>query len=69
MPGPFPSLVMSSHIPASVPLSQRFTLGRFFPLHGWLVVGDGRRLQSPPDEEDVRVERRCHDGTFLSVLL
>jgi len=40
--------VMSPHIPASIPSSPRFTLGRFFPLHDRLIVGDGRRLQSPP---------------------
>jgi hypothetical protein len=50
-------------------LSLHFTLRRFFPLHGWLIVEDGRRLQSPPDEEDVRVERSFRDDAFLSVLL
>jgi hypothetical protein len=37
-----PSFVMSPNIPASVPPSSSFSLGRFFPWHGWLVVGDGR---------------------------
>jgi hypothetical protein len=41
-------------------------LGRFFPLHSWLVVRDGRRLQSPPDEEDVEVERSYCDAHFFS---
>jgi hypothetical protein len=66
---PFPSLVMSPHIPASVPSLPCFTLGRFFPLYGRLIVGDGRRLQSVPDEEDVGVERSWCDGILLSVLL
>jgi hypothetical protein len=39
---PLPSLVMSPNISASVPLLSSFSLGRFFPWHGWLVVGDGR---------------------------
>jgi hypothetical protein len=66
---PFPSLVMSPNIPASVPSSSSFSLGRFFPWHGWLVVGDGRWLQSPPNEEDVGVERSCYGDEFLYVLL
>jgi hypothetical protein len=37
----FPSFVMSPHVPASVPPSSCFTLGRFFPLHGRLIVRDG----------------------------
>jgi hypothetical protein len=45
---PNTSLVMSPHILASVPSLPRFTLGKFFPLHGRLIIGDGRRLQSPP---------------------
>jgi hypothetical protein len=57
---------MSPNIPASVPSSPCFTLGRFFPLHGRLIVRDGRRFQSPPDEEDVGVERSYRDGVFPS---
>jgi hypothetical protein len=37
-----PSLMMSPNVPASVPSLPSFSLGRFFPGHGWLVVGDGR---------------------------
>jgi hypothetical protein len=54
---PLPSFVMSPNIPASVPPSSSFSLRRFFPRHGWLIVGDGRWFYSPPDEEDVGVER------------
>jgi hypothetical protein len=39
---PLPSFMMSPNIPASVPPSPSFSLGRLFPWHGWLVVGDGR---------------------------
>jgi hypothetical protein len=39
---PLPSLVMSLNIPASVPSSLSFSLGRLFPWHGWFIVGDGR---------------------------
>jgi hypothetical protein len=39
---PLPSFVMSPNILASVPPSPSFSLRRFFPWHGWLVVGDGR---------------------------
>jgi hypothetical protein len=39
---PLPSFVMSLNISASVPPSASFSLRRFFPRHGWLVVGDGR---------------------------
>jgi hypothetical protein len=37
----FSSLVMSLHVLASVPPSSCFTLGRFFPLHGRRIIGDG----------------------------
>jgi hypothetical protein len=39
---PLPSFVMLPNIPTSVPPSASFSLRRFFPRHGWLVVGDGR---------------------------
>jgi hypothetical protein len=39
---PFPSFVMSPNIAASVPPSTSFPLRRFFPKHGWLIIGDGR---------------------------
>jgi hypothetical protein len=39
---PFPSFVMSSNIPALVPPLASFSLRRFLPRHGWLIVGDGR---------------------------
>ena len=32
----------SATISASVPLSVSFSLRRFFPRHGWLVIRDGR---------------------------
>jgi hypothetical protein len=59
---------MSSNISASVPSSAGFPLRRFFLGRIWFIVGDGRRLHSP-DEEDVGVEwdRRCDE--LLSVLL
>jgi hypothetical protein len=65
---PFSGRVMSSNVPAPVPLSAGFSLRRFFSGCGWLVVGDGRRLHSP-DEEDVGVEWCCCSGDLLSVLL
>jgi hypothetical protein len=43
--------------------------GEALPLHGRLVIGDGRRFQSPPDEEDVGVERSRCGGELISVLL
>jgi hypothetical protein len=59
---PLPSFVMSLNISAVVPLSAGFSLRRFFPRHGWLVIGDGRLFYSLLDEEDVGVERsRCGD--------
>jgi hypothetical protein len=39
---PFPYFVMLPNISASVPPSASFSLRRFFPRHGWLVIGDGR---------------------------
>jgi hypothetical protein len=39
---PLPSFVMSPNISVSVPPLPSFLLRRFFPRHGWLVVGDGR---------------------------
>jgi hypothetical protein len=60
--------VMSSNVPASIPPSAGFSLRRFFSGCGRLVVGDGRRLHSP-DEEDVGVEWCCCRGDLLSVLL
>jgi hypothetical protein len=65
---PFSGRVMSSNVPASIPPSAGFSLRRFFSRCGRLVVGDGRRLHSP-DEEDVGVEGCCCRGDFLSVLL
>jgi hypothetical protein len=66
---PFLSFVMSPNILALVPPSASFSLKRFFPRHGWFVVGDGRRLYPPPNEEDVGVERSCYGDELLSVLL
>jgi hypothetical protein len=37
----FSGFMMSPSIPASVPPLVSFPLRRFFPRHGWLVVGDG----------------------------
>jgi hypothetical protein len=61
--------MMSPSIPASVPSSASFSLRRFFPRHGWLVVGDGGWFHSSPDEEDVGVEWSCRDDKLLSILL
>jgi hypothetical protein len=61
-------LVMSSDILASVSSSAGFPLRGFFPGRGQLVVGDGRRLHFP-DEEDVGVEWGSCYGDLLSVLL
>jgi hypothetical protein len=61
--------MMSSGVTALVPSSASFPLRRFFPRHGWFVVGDGGRFHSPLDEEDVGVEWSCHDDKLLSVLL
>jgi hypothetical protein len=44
-------------------------LGRFLPLHGRLIIGDGRLFQSPLDEEDVRVEKSRYGGVLLPILL
>jgi hypothetical protein len=38
-------------------------------VHGWLVVEDGRRFHSSPDEEDVGVEWSCCGDKLLSILL
>ena len=65
---PFSGLVMSPNVLAPVSPSAGFSLRWFFSGRGWFVVGDGRRLHSP-DEEDVGVEWRCCRGDFLSVLL
>ena len=65
---PFSGRVMSSNVPAPVPPSAGFSLRRFFSGCGRFVVGDGRRLHSP-DEEDVGVEWNCRRGDLLSVLL
>jgi hypothetical protein len=65
---PFSGRVMSSNVPAPVPLSVGFSLRRFFSGCGRLVVGDGGRLRSP-DEEDVGIEWCCCRGDLLSVLL
>jgi hypothetical protein len=60
--------MMSSDISAPIPASAGFSLRRFFPGHSWLIVGDGRRLYSP-DEEDIGIEwNRCCDE-LLPVLL
>jgi hypothetical protein len=64
----FSGRVMSSNVPASVPLSAGFSLRWLFFGRGWFVVRDGGRLHSP-DEEDVGVEWCCCCGDFLSVLL
>jgi hypothetical protein len=52
---PFSGRVMSSNVPAPVPPSAGFSLRWFFSRCSRLVVGDGRRLHSP-DEEDIGVE-------------
>jgi hypothetical protein len=65
----FSDFMMSPSITTSVPSSASFSLRRFFPRHGWFVVGDGGRFHSPPDEEDVGGEWSCHDDKLLSVLL
>jgi hypothetical protein len=65
----FFGFMMSPSVLASVPPSTSFSLRRFFPRYGWLVVGDGGRFHSSPDEEDVEVEWSCCDGKLLSVLL
>jgi hypothetical protein len=65
---PFSGRVMSSNVPTPVPPSAGFSLRRFFSGCGRLVVGDGRRLHSP-DEEDVGIEWCCCRGDLLSVLL
>jgi hypothetical protein len=41
----FPCFVMSPNISALVPLSASFSLRRFFPRHGWRVIGDGCNTQ------------------------
>jgi hypothetical protein len=65
---PFSGRVMPSNVPAPVSSSAGFSLRWFFSGCGRLVVGDGRRLRSP-DEEDVGIEWRCCRGDLLSVLL
>jgi hypothetical protein len=65
---PFFGLVMSPNVPAPISPSAGFSLRWFFSGCGWLVVGDGRRLHSP-DEEDVGIEWCCCCGDLLSVLL
>jgi hypothetical protein len=54
-------------VPAPVSPSAGFSLRWFFSGCGRLVVGDGRRLHSP-DEEDVGIEWSCCRGDLLSVL-
>jgi hypothetical protein len=61
--------MMSSGVTTLVPSSTSFPLKRFFPRNSWFVVGDGGRFHSPPDKEDVGVERSCRDDKLLSVLL
>jgi hypothetical protein len=39
---PFPGIMMSPHVPSFVSLSLSFTLGRFLPLYGRIIVGDRR---------------------------
>jgi hypothetical protein len=65
---PFSDLVMSPNILAPVSPSAGFSLRWFFFGCGRLVVGDGRRLHSP-DEEDIGVEWYGGRGDLLSVLL
>jgi hypothetical protein len=65
---PFSGCMMSSNVPAPVPPSAGFSLRWFFSRRSRFVVGDGRRLHSP-DEEDVGVEWCCCRGDLLSVLL
>ena len=45
--------MVSLHVLAPVSLSLCVVLGRLFPWHGWLIVRDGRRLQSTLNEEDI----------------
>jgi hypothetical protein len=65
----FSGFMMSPGVMTLVPLSTSFPLRWFFPRHSWFVVGDGGRLHSPPDKEDVGVEQSCRDDKLLSVLL
>jgi hypothetical protein len=65
----FSGFMMSPGVTASIPSSTSFPLRRFFPKHSWFVVRDGGRFHSPPDKEDVGVERSCRDDKLLSVLL
>jgi hypothetical protein len=65
---PFSGLVMSPNVPAPVSPSAGFSLRWFFSRCGRLVVGDGRRLHSP-DEEDIGIEWCCCRCDLLSVLL
>jgi hypothetical protein len=65
----FSGFMMSRGVTTLVPSSTSFPLRRFFPRHNWFIVGDGGRFHSPPDKEDVGVERSCRDDKLLSVLL
>jgi hypothetical protein len=65
----FSDFMMSPGVTASVPLSASFPLRWFFPRHNWFIIGDGGRIHSPPDEEDVGVEWSCRDDKLLSILL
>jgi hypothetical protein len=65
----FSGFLMSPGVTASVPSSTSFPLRWFFPRYSWFVVRDGGQFHSPPDKEDVGVERSCHDDKLPSVLL
>jgi hypothetical protein len=65
---PFSGLVVSPNILAPVSPSAGFSLRWFFSRRGWLVVGDGRQLRSP-NEEDVGVEWYGGRDDLFSILL
>jgi hypothetical protein len=43
----FSGFMVSPSILASIPSLASFSLKRFFPRHGWFIVGDGGRFHSP----------------------
>jgi hypothetical protein len=65
----FSGFMMSPGVTTSVPSSTSFSLRWFFPRHIWFIVGDGGRLHSSSNEEDVGVKWSGRDDKLLSVLL
>ena len=65
---PFFGLVMSPDVSVPISSSTGLPLRWFFSGRGRLVVGDGRRLHSP-DEEDIGVEWYDGRDDLFSVLL